>query len=99
MHKQKLAGRVLLQIHRLPLSLLFVLCAAVLDAQERTPVILQVPSINVQQTYAYGEQRGFFKEQGVDIRTIVIKRISPQRLFSRAKSILPRNFKPPSTPD
>jgi NitT/TauT family transport system substrate-binding protein len=43
-------------------------------AQERAPsVILQVPSINVQQIYAYGEQRGFFKQEGLDIRIVVIK--------------------------
>lgn len=73
MRKKKLGGPELLRNRLLPLSFLLLLCAATLDAQERTPVILQVPSINVQQTYAYGEQRGFFKEQGVDMRTIVIK--------------------------
>ena len=43
-------------------------------AQERgQSVILQVPSVNVQQIYAYGEQRGFFKHEGLDMRIVVIK--------------------------
>ena len=42
--------------------------------QERlTPVILQAPSVNVQQTFAYGERRGFFKQEGIDMRIVVIK--------------------------
>jgi len=45
-----------------------------LDSQERvTSVILQVPSVNVQQVYAYGEQRGFFKQEELDMRIVVIK--------------------------
>ena len=36
-------------------------------------MILQVPSINVQQIFAYGEQRGFYKQEGLDMRIIVIK--------------------------
>jgi len=44
-------------------------------AQERvmTPVVLQAPSVNVQQTYAYGERRGFFKQEGLDLRIVVIR--------------------------
>jgi NitT/TauT family transport system substrate-binding protein len=43
-------------------------------AQERPgPIVLQVPSVNVQQTYAYGEQRGYFKQEGLDIRIVVIR--------------------------
>jgi len=43
-------------------------------AQERwIPVTLQAPSVNVQQTFAYGERRGFFKQEGVDLRIVVIK--------------------------
>jgi NitT/TauT family transport system substrate-binding protein len=45
-----------------------------LHSQERpASVILQVPSINVQQVYAYGEQRGFFKQEALDMRIVVIK--------------------------
>jgi len=36
-------------------------------------VILQVHSVNVQQVYAYGEQRGFFKQEELDMRIVVIK--------------------------
>jgi NitT/TauT family transport system substrate-binding protein len=43
-------------------------------AQERSiPVTLQAPSVNVQQTFAYGERRGFFKHEGVDLRIVVIR--------------------------
>ena len=44
-------------------------------AQERvmTPVVLQAPSVNVQQTFAYGERRGFFKQEGLDLRIVVIR--------------------------
>jgi NitT/TauT family transport system substrate-binding protein len=43
-------------------------------AQERpSPIILQVPSVNVQQIFAYGERRGHFKQEGVDMRIIVIR--------------------------
>lgn len=45
-----------------------------LFAQERLiPVTLQAPSVNVQQTFAYGEKRGFFKQEGVDLRIVVIR--------------------------
>jgi NitT/TauT family transport system substrate-binding protein len=45
------------------------------SAQERvvTPVVLQAPSVNVQQTFAYGERRGFFKQEGLDLRIVVIR--------------------------
>jgi hypothetical protein len=47
---------------------------SMLHSQERvTSVILQVPSVNVQQVYAYGEQRGFFKQEELDMRIVVIK--------------------------
>jgi len=56
------------------LALVLLANASLLHSQERvTSVILQVPSVNVQQIYAYGEQRGFFKHEGLDIRIIVIK--------------------------
>jgi len=44
-------------------------------AQERvvTPVVLQAPSVNVQQTFAFGEHRGFFKQEGLDLRIVVIR--------------------------
>ena len=42
-------------------------------AQQNFPVILQVPSINVQQTYAYGQHLGLFKKEGLDVRLVVIK--------------------------
>jgi NitT/TauT family transport system substrate-binding protein len=44
-------------------------------AQERatTPVVLQVPSVNVQQTFAYGVRRGFFKHEGLDLRIVVVR--------------------------
>jgi NitT/TauT family transport system substrate-binding protein len=42
-------------------------------AQQPFPVILQVPSVNVQQTYAYGQHLGFFKQEGLDMRLVVIK--------------------------
>ena len=44
-------------------------------AQERVvaPVVLQAPSLNVQQTFAYGERRGFFKQEGLDLRIVVIR--------------------------
>src|SRR5262245_43941235 len=44
-------------------------------AQEKTgaPVVLQAPSVNVQQTFAYGERRGFFKQEGLDLRIVVIR--------------------------
>jgi NitT/TauT family transport system substrate-binding protein len=55
----------------------FVLLLALTEgwAQEKVlnPVILQAPSINVQQTFAYGERRGFFKQEGLDLRIVVIK--------------------------
>ena len=48
--------------------------ASSLHAQERmAPVILQVPSVNVQQTFAYGERRGFFKHEGIDLRIVVVR--------------------------
>ena len=52
---------------------LLLLGPPILRAQERTPVILQVPSVNVQQTFAYGERHGFFKQEGLDLRIVVIK--------------------------
>ena len=44
-------------------------------AQEKVvaPVVLQAPSVNVQQTFAYGERRGFFKQEGLDLRIVVIR--------------------------
>jgi NitT/TauT family transport system substrate-binding protein len=43
-------------------------------AQERPgPIILQVPSVNVQQIFAYGERRGYFKQEGLDMRIVVIR--------------------------
>jgi ABC-type nitrate/sulfonate/bicarbonate transport system substrate-binding protein len=48
--------------------------ASSLHAEERTAsVILQVPSVNVQQTFTYGERRGFFKHEGIDLRIVVIR--------------------------
>ena len=56
------------------LALVLLANASALHSQERTTsVILQVPSINVQQIFAYGEQRGFYKQEGLDMRIIVIK--------------------------
>ncbi len=56
------------------LALVLVANTSMLDSQERvTSVILQVPSVNVQQVYAYGEQRGFFKQEELDMRIVVIK--------------------------
>ena len=45
------------------------------SAQERvvTPVVLQAPSVNVQQTHAYGERCGLFKQEGLDLRIVVIR--------------------------
>ena len=44
------------------LALVLLATASALHSQERTTsVILEVPSVNVQQIFAYGEQRGFFK--------------------------------------
>ena len=44
-------------------------------AQRRvvTRVVLQAPSVNVQQTYAYGERRGLSKQEGLDLRIVVIR--------------------------
>jgi len=54
--------------------LVLVANTSMLHSQERvTSVILQVPSVNVQQVYAYGEQRGFFKQEELDMRIVVIK--------------------------
>ena len=56
------------------LAFVFVANPSAVYSQERlTSVILQVPSVNVQQVYAYGEQRGFFKQEGLDMRIVVIK--------------------------
>ena len=41
--------------------------------QAVTSVVLQAPSVNVQQTFAYGERRGFFEQEGVDLRIVVIR--------------------------
>ena len=41
--------------------------------QAVTSVVLQAPSVNVQQTFAYGERRGFFKQEEVDLRIVVIR--------------------------
>ena len=38
-----------------------------------TPVVLQAPSVNVQQVFAYGERRGFFQQEGLDLRIVVIR--------------------------
>jgi hypothetical protein len=38
-----------------------------------TPVVLQAPSVNVQQTHAYGERCGLFKQEGLDLRIVVIR--------------------------
>jgi hypothetical protein len=46
-----------------------------IGARTRAWAIRDSPSasVNVQQIYAYGEQRGFFKHEGLDIRIVVIK--------------------------
>ncbi|HEY7166254.1 MAG TPA: ABC transporter substrate-binding protein [Candidatus Binatia bacterium] len=56
------------------LAVLFWVVCANAESQERPlPALLQVPSVNVQQIFAYGEARGFFSEQGVLLRIVVIK--------------------------
>jgi NitT/TauT family transport system substrate-binding protein len=67
------------------LALAFLANASAGHSQERlTSVILQVPSVNVQQVYAYGEQRGFFKQEGLDMRIVVIKpHLATATLLSR----------------
>jgi ABC-type nitrate/sulfonate/bicarbonate transport system substrate-binding protein len=78
------------------LLLIFVFALALLadltdgSAQERVvaPVVLQAPSVNVQQTYAYGERRGFFKQEGLDLRIVVIRpHLATATLLSSATPI------------
>src|SRR4051794_16674513 len=56
------------------LALFFLTIPLRAESQDRpASVLLQVPSINVQQIFAYGHERGFFNEQGVSLRIVVIK--------------------------
>jgi NitT/TauT family transport system substrate-binding protein len=65
-----------MKLHPLLAIVITVACSKVspASAQERAAsVTLQAPSVNVQQTYAYGEHRGFFKQEKIDMRIVVIK--------------------------
>jgi NitT/TauT family transport system substrate-binding protein len=69
------AKNLWIRMLRLPACGLFFLAfSMVLDAQERpVPVVLQVPSTNVHQVFFYGERRGFYQQEGLDLRIIVMR--------------------------
>src|ERR1051325_2283217 len=53
--------------------LLLLRCGAAHGEERPSQALLQVPSVNVQEIFAYGQERGFFSEEGVLLRIVVIK--------------------------